>query len=146
VRTKTRSAVRYRELTDHPHRVHNDLGLFGAVNASYASDPEGAKSTTGSVFFMGGGPVLWKSHLQPTVAKATGASEYVAKKWAKEDAMSRQKRHILIHYHSVRDHVKTERIRLEWVPSKENPADGLTKPLRRENHEDFLRLLGLEEF
>jgi hypothetical protein len=70
----------------------------------------------------------------------------VAKKWAKENAISRQKRHILIYYHSVPDYVKTERIRLEWVLSKENFINGLTKPLRRENYEDFLRLLGLEEF
>jgi hypothetical protein len=87
MRTKTRLAIRHRELTDHFYRIHNDLGLFGVVNASYASDPEGAKSTTGFVFFMGGGPILWKSHLQPTVAKATGASEYVAVSECANDAL-----------------------------------------------------------
>jgi hypothetical protein len=78
--------VKYRKLTNYPYRVYKDFGLFGAIDASYASDPEGAKSTT-SFIFMGGGSILWKSYLQPTVAKATGASEYVAVSEYADDAL-----------------------------------------------------------
>ena len=32
---------------------------------------------------------------------------------------------------------------LKWVPTAEMPADGLTKALSRQKHEEFIRMIGL---
>jgi hypothetical protein len=185
LRSNIKRAIRYRRLNDngttHPHSQYNELGLFGAVDSSYASDPEGSKSVTGYVFFMGGGPILWRSHRQSFVTKASTAAEYVAiseaadeatwirnfltelkmmpegpltiledntgaKKWAESSNMNKEKKHLKLHVHAVRDEVAEGRIRIEWAPSNLNPADGLTKPLDSVKHQRFVELLGLEEY
>ena len=52
-------------------------------------------------------------------------------------------RHIEIHNHWLRQEVQQARLRTTWIPTKEMPADGLTKTLARQQHESFVRLLGL---
>jgi hypothetical protein len=39
-------------------------------------------------------------------------------------------RHIKIEFHFIRDAIKAQDIHLEYVPSADNPADMMTKPLR----------------
>ncbi|KAI0995048.1 hypothetical protein K3495_g13133, partial [Podosphaera aphanis] len=66
---------------DKNHRHLNEfgeLGLFCAVDSSFADDHDTAKSTTGYVIFMAGGPVIWRSKLQSTVSTLTCEAEYVA--------------------------------------------------------------------
>ena len=63
------------------HRHLNEFGehgLFCAVDSSFADDHDTAKSTTGYVIFMAGGPVIWRSKLQSTVSTLTCEAEYVA--------------------------------------------------------------------
>jgi hypothetical protein len=50
----------------------------GFSDASYASCPDTGRSVTGHVFFVGGGPVVWKSKLQSSVALSSFESEYMA--------------------------------------------------------------------
>jgi hypothetical protein len=78
LRNTTKKAIKYRNVKEHPHGLYNSLGLFAAVNASYASDSEERKSIIGYVIFMGGGPVIWRSHRQSLITKASEAAEYVA--------------------------------------------------------------------
>lgn len=69
-------SIRYRKLDEtHPHYEYNELGLHGAVDATYASDLSTAKSVTGYVFFLAGAPVLWSSKLQNVVARSSAESE-----------------------------------------------------------------------
>jgi len=63
---------------NHRHKEYNELGLFGAVDSSFASCPDTAKSVTGYVFFMAGCPITWLSKLQPVVTRNTTDAEYVA--------------------------------------------------------------------
>jgi hypothetical protein len=53
-------------------------------------------------------------------------------------------KHIDVQYHYVRQEVRSNHISLHYVPTDQMPADGLTKPLTKENHLRFLGLLGLE--
>ena len=48
---------------------------------------------------------------------------------SQNDAIHNRSKHINIRYHLVRDNVKKERIRLTWVPTREQEADLLTKAL-----------------
>jgi hypothetical protein len=52
-------------------------------------------------------------------------------------------RHVDIHQHWLWQEVQEGRLRVDWVSTADMPADGLTKALPRQKHEDFVRLLGL---
>ncbi len=53
------------------------LAVETHVDTSYASDPVRRRSITGYVIHLGGGPVMWRSHLQSTVVDSPNAAEYV---------------------------------------------------------------------
>ena len=162
-----------------PHLQGGELGLYGVADASFASDVEGAKSTSGVVFFMAGGPVCWSSRQQSVVAQNTTESEYYAMNeaareaawirgflselgviseeatmpilndnqgalaWSASTALNRQKRHVRVRYHYVREEVEAGRFAIKYVPTGECAADGLTKPLPAEGHKQFVKLLNL---
>lgn len=64
----------------------------------------------------------------------------------KEDvAFDTKLRHVDIHGHWLRQEVKAGRIRIEWIPTADMVADGLTKILPRQKHERFIKLLGMED-
>jgi hypothetical protein len=54
-------------------------------------------------------------------------------------------RHIDIHQHWLRQEVQAGRIPVDWVPTTEMAADGLTKLLPRQKHARFVRQLGMED-
>ena len=53
-------------------------------------------------------------------------------------------KHIEIRHHFIREKVSEGLIKLTFVPTKEEAADGLTKPLAGEAFIKFIRDLGLE--
>jgi hypothetical protein len=57
--------------------------------------------------------------------------------------LSTKLRHVDIHHHCLRQEVQAGRIKVGWRQSAEMIADGLTKPLSREKHLDFIRMLGM---
>jgi Reverse transcriptase (RNA-dependent DNA polymerase) len=52
-------------------------------------------------------------------------------------------KHVDIHQHWLRQEVQENRLSIEWLPTSEMPADGLTKALPRQKHNDFIRQLRL---
>jgi hypothetical protein len=64
-----------------------DLRPFGYVDTDYAGDGDSSHSTEGHVFFVAGGPVLWASKRQETVALSTVEVEYTAFTRASQQAM-----------------------------------------------------------
>lgn len=52
-------------------------------------------------------------------------------------------KHIDIQHHWLRQEISNGNIQIEWVPTAEMPADGLTKALPRQKHEIFIHQLGL---
>jgi len=54
-------------------------------------------------------------------------------------------RHVDIHHHWLRQEIQQRRtIQMEWIPTAQMPADGLTKPLPQQKHKNFLKLLNLD--
>jgi len=53
-------------------------------------------------------------------------------------------KHIEVQYHYIRQEVKARNIALNYVPTDQMAADGLTKPLNREKHMRFINLLNME--
>lgn len=53
-------------------------GLTGYCDASWGGDLDSRCSTTGYVFHIANGPVVWRSKLQKAVAKSSAEAEYLA--------------------------------------------------------------------
>ncbi|RMZ92256.1 hypothetical protein DV736_g455, partial [Chaetothyriales sp. CBS 134916] len=54
-------------------------------------------------------------------------------------------RHVDIHNHWLRQEYQAGRVQIEWTPTADMPADGLTKTLTRQSHERFVRMLRLTD-
>lgn len=51
--------------------------------------------------------------------------------------------HIPIDEHFVRDEIASKRVTIDWVPTDDQLADGLTKPLAGNRHNTMISRLGL---
>jgi hypothetical protein len=72
---------------DHGLRLGgSDVPLIGYVDASFASDLDSRKSTTGYVFKVFGGAVSWGSKKQQAVTTSTVEAEYMAASTAIKEA------------------------------------------------------------
>ena len=67
---------------------HGALALSGYSDADWGANLDTRRSITGYVFYLAGGPISWKSKLQPTVALSTTEAEYMALTAAAQEAMS----------------------------------------------------------
>ena len=54
-------------------------------------------------------------------------------------------RHVDIHRHWLRQEVQACRINVSWMPTAEMPADGFTKVLYRQKHDNFIEQLYLTD-
>ena len=55
----------------------NGLTLRGFSDSDWAGERDGSQSTSGYVWMLSGGPVSWKSRLQPIVALSSTEAEYI---------------------------------------------------------------------
>ena len=55
-----------------------DLNPIGCTNSSFQSDKDSRKSTSGSIFTLGGGAVVWRSIKQSNIVDSTMEAEYIA--------------------------------------------------------------------
>jgi len=55
-------------------------------------------------------------------------------------------RHVDIHHHWLRQEVQNKHINLSYLQTKSQPADGLTKLLPRQRHENWVSLLHFDDF
>ena len=61
-----------------------------------------------------------------------------------EPTITTKLRHVDIHQFWLRQEVQNGKFIIQWVPTAEMPADGLTKPLNKQTHQTFLDMLGLK--
>ena len=54
-------------------------------------------------------------------------------------------RHVDIHNHWLRQESEERRVSFQWVPTESMLADGLTKALPRQRHEEFVRMIRLDD-
>ena len=64
-----------------------DLVPIGYTDSDFQSDQDSRKSTSGSVFTLGGGAVVWRSVKQSCIADSTMEAEYVAASEASKEAV-----------------------------------------------------------
>lgn len=63
----------------------------------------------------------------------------------KDAHIHERSKHIDVAYHHIRDLHQKNQIRVEFVPTQDMVADGLTKPLPKPNFKRFIAQLGLED-
>jgi hypothetical protein len=80
--------------------------------------------------------------IQPTIYCNNEQTVGIVKK--EEERLHTKLRHVDTHQMWVRQEVQEGRLHMEWCPTAEIPADGLTKSLVRQKHAEFVRQLGLE--
>lgn len=134
------------------------------MDADWGSDVATRRSTSGVIVFLAGGPVIFRSKRQHSVALSSAEAEYMALSSCSQDVIwlrqlldelgvhikdattvevdnqaaiamaqragyqSRAK-HIDLRVHFVRDAVARGDIKLQYVPTNDQLADFLTKPL-----------------
>ncbi|GJR20920.1 retrovirus-related pol polyprotein from transposon TNT 1-94 [Tanacetum coccineum] len=118
-------------------------------DANWISDIKDSRSTSGYVFTLGGAAISWKSSKQTVIAKSTVESEFIALDKCREEAewlrqfvediprahstmYNGKSRHIHRRHNSIRQLLSTGVISIDYVKSKDNIADPLTKGLSRE--------------
>lgn len=52
-------------------------------------------------------------------------------------------KHVSIRYHFVKDSIENGDIKLGYISTREQPADGFTKPLARLKHVEFRKMIGI---
>ncbi|KAG1669146.1 hypothetical protein FOA52_002657 [Chlamydomonas sp. UWO 241] len=65
----------------------NSGQLVGFCDSDYAGDPDTRRSTSGIVFILNGGAVIWCSRVQPTVAASKLEAEYMSASLSAKDAL-----------------------------------------------------------
>ncbi|KAL0556293.1 hypothetical protein IC582_004805 [Cucumis melo] len=136
--------------------------LEGYSDANWISSTKDSKSTSGYIFTLGGGAVSWKSSKQTCIAQSTMESEFIALDKAGEEAEwlrnfledipnwsklvpaicihsdsqaaieNGKSRHIRRRHNTIRQLLSNGIITIDFVRSKDNIADPLTKSLTRE--------------
>ena len=69
------------------YSIQNNHYISGFCDSDYAGDITTAKSTSGYIFLLAGGPISWKSKLQSIVAQSTTEAEYIAINAASKEAV-----------------------------------------------------------
>jgi hypothetical protein len=65
--------------------------------------------------------------------------------FSNNDVSNNRTKHIDTHYHYTRDQVIAGTIKLHYIPTLDNPADILTKPLSPRKHAHLLNGLGVRQ-
>ena len=56
----------------------DDLKIMGYTDSNFQGDRDSRKSTSGSVFTLSGGAVVWRSIKQSSIADSIMEAEYIA--------------------------------------------------------------------
>ena len=66
---------------------NNNDSICGFVDSDFTGDLDKRRSTSGYVFTLDGGPIIWMSNLQETVALSTTKVEYIVSSHACKEAI-----------------------------------------------------------
>ena len=64
----------------------DDLKIHGYIDSDFQGDRDSKKSTSGSVFTLGGAAIIWRSVKQSSIADSTMEAEYIATSEAAKEA------------------------------------------------------------
>ncbi|RVW93337.1 Retrovirus-related Pol polyprotein from transposon RE1 [Vitis vinifera] len=118
-------------------------------DADWAGNIIDRRSTSGYCSFVWGNLVTWRSKKQSVVARSSAEAEYralaqgISISIAKNPVHHDRTKHVEIDRHFITEKVTSETVKLNYVPTKHQTADILTKALPWPNFEDLTCKLGL---
>ncbi|KAJ9566547.1 hypothetical protein OSB04_002513 [Centaurea solstitialis] len=119
----------------------DEISVNGYSDASFQTDIDDFRSQSGYVFTLNGGAISWKSLKQDTIADSTTEADVAQ---AKEPREHHKSRHVLRKYHLIREIIGRGDVRICKIPTEDNVADPLTKPLARVKHEAHANSIGMQ--
>ncbi|KAJ9543891.1 LOW QUALITY PROTEIN: hypothetical protein OSB04_023598 [Centaurea solstitialis] len=149
----------------------DEISVTGYSDASFQTDRDDFRSQSGYVFTLNGGAISWKSSKQDTIADSTTEAEYIATSDAAKEAVwlrnflsdlrvvASVSRPIDIfcdnsgavaqtkeprEHHKSRHIIGRGDVKICKIPTEENAADPLTKPLARVKHEAHANSIGMQ--
>ncbi|RVW54191.1 Retrovirus-related Pol polyprotein from transposon RE1 [Vitis vinifera] len=105
--------------------------------------------STLDIVLLSGNLVTWRSKKQSVVTRSSAEAEYralaqgISISIAKNPVHHDRTKHVEIDRHFITEKVTSETVKLNYVPTKHQTADILTKALPRPNFEDLTCKLGL---
>ncbi|KAI5407916.1 hypothetical protein KIW84_053962 [Lathyrus oleraceus] len=126
-----------------------ELAVIGYTDASFQTDKDDFRSQSGYVFCLNDGVVSWKSSnelgIVPSIADPIGLyCDYNgATSQAKEPRSHQRSKHLLRRYHLIREIIDRGDVKICRVPTLDNIADPLTKPLAQQKHDGHTRSMGI---
>ncbi|KAJ9535420.1 hypothetical protein OSB04_un001466 [Centaurea solstitialis] len=103
--------------------AEDEISVTGYSDASFQTDRDDFRSQSGYVFTLNGGAISWKSSKQDTIADSTTEAEK---------------------YHLIREIIGRGDVRICKIPTEDNVADPLTKPLAKVKHEAHANSIGMQ--
>ncbi|PKI61998.1 hypothetical protein CRG98_017630 [Punica granatum] len=124
-----------------------ELVVRGYTDASFQSDKDDSRSQSGYVFCLNGGAFVTELAVVPSIADPVElyCDNNGAIAQAKEPRSHQRSKHILRHFHLIREIVDRGDMKICRIPTDENLADPLTKPLIQRKHEAHTRSLGIRD-
>ena len=127
-----------------------DLKMTGYTDSDFQADRDSRRSTSGSVFTLNGGSVVWRSIKQSCIPDAaqpmtlycdnSGAMEN-----SKEPRSHKRSKHIERRYHLIREIVARGDVEVKQILTHDNIADPFIKTLSIRVFEKHLEGLGIKD-
>ncbi|KAI3120209.1 hypothetical protein CBS147326_9557 [Penicillium roqueforti] len=143
---------------DNPNRRSSEgylMKLFGGPIDWRASRQRTVTTSTTEAELLaiseGGKQLIWwrrlfnelKLHLPQDLEILCDNAQTVRLLNENEPNLTTKLRHVDIHHHWLREKCQNGDIKVRWIPTDQQPADGLTKPLGAAKHAAFVQHLGL---
>ncbi|KAA0058361.1 gag/pol protein [Cucumis melo var. makuwa] len=123
-----------------------DLILTGYTDTDLQTNKDSRKSTSGSVFTLNGGAIVWCSIKQGCIADSTMEAEYIAALAnSKEPRSHKRGKHIERKYHLIREILQRGDVIVTKIASEHNIVDPFTKTLTAKVFKGHLESLGLRD-
>ncbi|KAL4035990.1 hypothetical protein IC575_004704 [Cucumis melo] len=123
---------------------YKDLILTRYTDSDFQTDRDSRKSTSGSVFTLNGGAVVWRSIKQGCIADSTMEADGAVAN-SREPRSHKRGKHIERKYHLIREIVHRGDVIVTQIALTHNVVDPFTKPLTAKVFEGHLESLGLRD-
>ncbi|KAI5446287.1 hypothetical protein KIW84_014214 [Lathyrus oleraceus] len=133
------------------YRGQEELVVIGYTDASFQTDKDDFRSQSGYVFCLNAKEAVWikkfisELDMVPSIVDPIGlyCDNNGAISQAKEPRSHQRSKHILRRYHLIPEIIDRGDVKICRVPTLDNIADPLTKPLAQQKQDGHTRSMGI---